>query len=145
MNIRVFKLTTGAMCQLTRARHLLLPNYFVLSFPHREPDATEETELLARTLVCARELSLAIAEKQEAFTVIYSGHSTRRTMGWHAHIIVLANRRQKAWLYIVLAGKNLLQAIGVRPDVDSQPVIHPDLGEKSRSLVNSNVSRNEDT
>ena len=35
-------------------------------------------------------------------------------MGWHAHMVVLSNRRQKAWLYFVLSGKNLLQAIGLR-------------------------------
>lgn len=115
-----YLLASGAYCHLTKARHPLLRNYFVLSFPHGEPSVLEESELITRALNCARELSLTIAGKQEAFTVIYSGHATRRAQGWHAHIVVLANRRQKAWLYFVLSCKNLLQALGFRRDVEIQ-------------------------
>lgn len=117
MKPRDYLLTSGAQCHLSKARHPFLRNYFVLSFPYGEPGTEEESELISHALRCARELSLTIAGKQEAYTVIYSGHATRRSMGWHAHIIVLANRRQKAWLYFVLSGKNLLQALGLRLDV----------------------------
>jgi len=111
-----YLLASGARCHLTKARHPLLRNYFVLGFPYGEPSIAEESELIARALRCARELSLTLAGRQEAYTVIYSGHATRRAKGWHAHIVVLANRRQKAWLYFVLGGKNLLQALGFRRD-----------------------------
>lgn len=126
MKTQDYLLASGARCHLTKARHPLLKNYFVLSFPYGEPSVLEEPELLARALKCARELSLTIAGKQEAFTVIYSGHATRRAQGWHAHIIVLANRRQKAWLYFVLSGKNLLQAMGFRRDGEIKTVAQPD-------------------
>ena len=49
----------------------------------------------------------------EAFGLIYSGYSARREKGWHVHIVLLGNRWRKAWLYLVLAGKNLLQALVV--------------------------------
>jgi hypothetical protein len=54
--------------------------------------------------------------RPEAFGVIYSGYSVRRVQGWHVHIVLLGNRWRKAWLYFVLAGKNLLQAAGLRKD-----------------------------
>jgi hypothetical protein len=37
-------------------------------------------------------------------------------VGWHIHIVLLTGRWRKAWLYLVLAGKNLLQALGLRRD-----------------------------
>lgn len=126
MKTRNYLLASGARCHLTKARHSLLKNYFVLSFPYGEPSISEEPELLGCALSCARELSLTIAGKQEAFTVIYSGHATRRAQGWHAHIVVLANRRQKAWLYFVLSCKNLLQAFGFRRDVEIQTAAQSD-------------------
>ena len=52
----------------------------------------------------------------EAFTVLHSGYSARREKGWHIHIVLLGNRWKKAWLYLVLAGKNMLQAAGLRKD-----------------------------
>ena len=52
----------------------------------------------------------------EAFTILYSGYSARREKGWHVHIVLLGNRWRKAWLYAVLAGKNLVQALGLRRD-----------------------------
>lgn len=53
---------------------------------------------------------------REAFSVLYSGYSARREKGWHVHIVLLGNRWRKAWLYSVLACKNLLQAFGLRKD-----------------------------
>jgi len=53
---------------------------------------------------------------REAFSVLYSGYSARREKGWHIHIVLLGNRWRKAWLYSVLAMKNLLQAFGIRKD-----------------------------
>lgn len=64
----------------------------------------------------AQELSRELLGDPEAFTILYSGYSSRREKGWHVHIVLLGNRWRKAWLYIVLAGKNLLQAFGLRRD-----------------------------
>lgn len=47
MKPRDFLLAPGIRCYLTKARHPLLRNYFVLSFPHGEPTALEESDLLA--------------------------------------------------------------------------------------------------
>lgn len=51
-----------------------------------------------------------------ALSVLYSGYSARREAGWHVHIVLLSGRWKKAWLYLVLAGKNLLQALSLRKD-----------------------------
>ena len=64
----------------------------------------------------AQDLAFEYIKDREAFTVLYSGYSSRREKGWHVHIVLLGNRWQKAWLYIVLSGKNLLQALGLRKD-----------------------------
>lgn len=64
----------------------------------------------------AQELSRELLGDPEAFTILYSGYSSRREKGWHVHIMLLGNRWRKAWLYAVLAGKNLLQAFGLRRD-----------------------------
>ena len=64
----------------------------------------------------AQELAGRLLNDQEAFTILYSGYSARREKGWHVHIVLLGNRWRKAWLYAVLAGKNLLQAFGLRQD-----------------------------
>ena len=42
--------------------------------------------------------------------------SLTRERGWHIHIVLLTGRWKKAWLYLVLAGKNALQAMGLRRD-----------------------------
>jgi len=52
----------------------------------------------------------------EAFSILYSGYSSRREKGWHIHIVLLGNRWKKSWLYLVLTFKNLLQAFGLRKD-----------------------------
>ncbi|MFT6359056.1 MAG: hypothetical protein ACJAYJ_003284, partial [Saprospiraceae bacterium] len=48
--------------------------------------------------------------------VIYSGYSSRRERGWHIHIILLGSRWREAWLYLMLAEKNILQALKIRED-----------------------------
>ena len=60
--------------------------------------------------------SIEFIDDKEVYTLLYSGYSARREKGWHVHIVLLGNRWKKAWLYFVLAGKNLLQAFGLRKD-----------------------------
>ena len=57
-----------------------------------------------------------VPEHSVPFTILYSGYGARREKGWHVHIVLLGNRWRKAWLYLVLSAKNLLQAFGLRKD-----------------------------
>jgi len=116
--VEIFKLGSGAECRLLKIRNDLIPNYYLLCFPKAlaKPSSDEVTEMLSLGVKHARNLALNILGDKEAFSVLYSGYSARREKGWHVHIILLGNRWRKAWLYAVLAGKNLLQAFGIRDD-----------------------------
>lgn len=111
-------LTSGRRCELSAIRNELIPNYYLLAFPKSQgqPSAEEVAEMLDFGIRQAQRLSQELLNDTEAFTVLYSGYSARREKGWHVHVILLGNRWRKAWLYAVLAGKNLLQAFGLRRD-----------------------------
>jgi len=113
-----FDLTTGNQCRLLRIRRDLIPNYYILAFPitQGEPTSNEVTEMLNLGTAHAQRLALDIVGDAEAFSILYSGYSSRREKGWHIHIILLGNRWKKAWLYIILSGKNIVQALGLRKD-----------------------------
>ena len=113
-----FNLASGNKCALNRIRRDLIPNYYLLAFPkvQGQPTAEEVTEMLNLGTNHAQILSQQLLGDSEAFTILYSGYSSRREKGWHVHIILLGNRWRKAWLYMVLAGKNLVQAFGLRKD-----------------------------
>ncbi len=115
---RVIQLSTGNECQLLHIKKDLIPNYFLLAFTKSqgEPSTIEVTEMLNIGTKHAQELALKLLNDAEAFTILYSGYSARREKGWHVHIVLLGNRWKKAWLYFVLAGKNILQALGLRKD-----------------------------
>jgi len=112
------KLNSGRTCKLLCIRNDLIRNYYLLAFPKEfgEPDAIEVTEMLTIGISQAQNIAESELGDREAFTILYSGYSARREKGWHVHIVLLGNRWRKAWLYSVLAGKNLLQAIGLRKD-----------------------------
>lgn len=111
-------LASGRHCELSAIRNELIPNYYLLAFPKSQgqPSAEEVTEMLDFGIRQAQRLSQERLNDAEAFTILYSGYSARREKGWHVHVILLGNRWRKAWLYAVLAGKNLLQALGLRKD-----------------------------
>jgi hypothetical protein len=113
-----FLLASGRSCELSAIRNDVIPNYYLLAFPvsQGQPSASEVTEMLNLGIGHAQRLSGDLLGDPEAFTILYSGYSSRREKGWHVHIVLLGNRWRKAWLYTVLAGKNLLQAIGLRRD-----------------------------
>ena len=113
-----FKLSSGNTCSLIRIRNDLIPNYYLLAFPKTqgEPSAAEVTEMISTGILQGQALAMESVGDSEAFTVLYSGYSARREKGWHIHIVLLGNRWKKAWLYFILAGKNLLQAINLRQD-----------------------------
>lgn len=117
-NSKTLSLTSGKRCELSAIRRDIIPNYYLLAFPieQGQPSASEVTEMLNLGIGHAQELSRELLGDPEAFTILYSGYSSRREKGWHVHIVLLGNRWRKAWLYMVLAGKNLLQAFGLRRD-----------------------------
>ena len=111
-------LASGKSCHLTPIRNDLIRNYYLLAFPieQGQPSSSEITEMLNLGISHAQHLAEELLSDPEAFTILYSGYSARREKGWHVHIVLLGNRWRKAWLYAVLAGKNLLQALGLRRD-----------------------------
>ena len=96
----------------------MIPNYFILAFPilQGQPNADDIHEMLTIGLLRAEQLAREHTGDGQAFTILYSGYSARCEKGWHVHIVLLGNRWRKAWLYLVLCGKNLLQALGFRED-----------------------------
>ena len=112
------RLASGRSCRLLPIRNDLLRNYYLLAFPveQGQPTPTEVTEMLTLGIDHAQNLANRLLGDPQAFTILYSGYSARREKGWHVHILLLGNRWRKAWLYLVLAGKNLAQALGMRRD-----------------------------
>lgn len=113
-----FELSSGHSCQLLRIRKDLIPNYYILAFSKTqgEPSPEEVAEMLKLGTFHAQKLAKEVVGDPEAFTVLYSGYSARREKGWHVHIVLLGSRWRKAWLYMILSGKNLSQAFGLRKD-----------------------------
>ena len=121
-------LSSGGACLFCRVETPFLTHYFVLTF-WGEPSRGEEEEMLRIALLQGRAIAIEYAGKPDAYTIIHSGLSVRRAKGWHVHVVVIRNRWEKAWLYLVLSGKNLLQALRLRRDTRYQrspPVDAPD-------------------
>jgi len=116
--MRTFTLASGRNCRLIRIKRDPIPYYYVLAFPlaQGQPDAEDIREMLVIGMARAERLAAAHTGDSQAFTILYSGYSARREKGWHVHIVLLGNRWRKAWLYLVLCGKNLLQALRLRQD-----------------------------
>jgi len=116
--VKSFGLASGKNCRLLRVRKELIPNYYVLAFPitQGEPSPSEVTEMMNLGISRAKELALEVIGDKEAFSILYSGYSSRREKGWHIHIVLLGSRWKKAWLYMILSGKNVVQAMGLRKD-----------------------------
>lgn len=112
------RLVSGRHCRLIRIERDLIPDYYVLAFPasQGQPSPEEVREMLTYGMQRAGELAEQRSGDDQAYTLLYSGYSARREKGWHVHIVLLGNRWRKAWLYMVLCGKNLLQAFGLRRD-----------------------------
>lgn len=115
---RDLRLSSGNACQIQRIRNGWIPRYYLLSLvkSQGEPTTDEVVEMLTLGVEQAKQLAQQAIGDPEAFGLIYSGYSARREKGWHVHIILLGNRWRKAWLYFVLAGKNLLQVLCLRED-----------------------------
>jgi hypothetical protein len=113
-----FALSSGQRCTLYRIRLDMIPDYYLLSFPKNagEPSPADLSEMLVQGMTRAQSLALDRVGDRGAYSILYSGYSARREQGWHVHIVLLTGRWKKAWLYLVLAGKNALQAMGLRRD-----------------------------
>lgn len=111
-------LPSGSYCEVLRVKRDLIPNYYLVVFPltQGQPSAGDVRDMLTIGLAEAQRLAKAHTGDEHAFSILYSGYSARREKGWHVHVVLLGNRWRKAWLYLVLAGKNLLQAMGARKD-----------------------------
>jgi len=121
-------LSSGGACLFCRVETPFLPHYFVLTF-QGEPSRSDEEEMLRIALRQGRAMANECAGKPDAYTIIHSGPSARRAQVWHVHVVVIRNRWEKAWLYLVLSGKNLLQALRLRRDTryqQSRPVDAPE-------------------
>jgi hypothetical protein len=109
-------LSSGRPLELKRVNSLLLRHYYVLfssdaSTALTESEAAEMLDFAARE---GRNLSLKHVGSSGRYTLIFSGPQSSRRRGAHVHIVVTASRWGKAWLYAVLAVKNLLQVFGLR-------------------------------
>jgi hypothetical protein len=113
-----FLLSSGRSCTLYRIQRDLIPDYYLLTFPRveGEPPPADLAEMLVRGMTRAQQLARERVGDSGAYSILYSGYSARREDGWHIHIVLLTGRWRKAWLYLVLAGKNALQALGLRRD-----------------------------
>jgi hypothetical protein len=111
-------LNSGKSCLLIKIKNDLIPNYYLIAFPKTqgEPSADEIAEMMQIGIDYAKQLSFELLGDKEAFSILYSGYSSRREKGWHIHIILLGNRWKKAWLYLMLASKNIAQALHIRKD-----------------------------
>lgn len=96
-------------CVLVQYRLPLLRHCFVLCHEPGPEDSSTLTssELLAFFLREAERLAAEAVADSKAFVFVYSGASIRKRPNLHAHVFVIQHRWQKAWLYSVLATKNL--------------------------------------
>lgn len=116
--VNSFVLGSGRTCTLFRIRRDLIPDYYLLAFPRDEgePAPADLAEMLTIGMTHAQSMAMTRIGDPGAYSILYSGYSARRERGWHIHIVLLSGRWKKAWLYGVLAGKNALQALGLRKD-----------------------------
>lgn len=95
-------------CALVSYRLPLLAHCFVLCHETSlvQPDATRN-ELLQFFISEAGRLAEQAVGDREAFMLIHSGRSVRKRANWHLHVFVVQRRWQKAWVYAILAFKNM--------------------------------------
>jgi hypothetical protein len=99
-------------CVLVKYQLPLLPYCFILC--HEPSEASPEpspTALLEFFMSEAERLAYESVGDSEAFMLIHSGSSIRKRSTWHLHVFVIQHRWQKAWVYSVLAIKNISLAL----------------------------------
>ena len=91
-------------CLLVKYRLPLLPHCFIICCETRQE---KSIELLGFIYSQAEALALSSVGNSQAFMLIHSGISIRKRATWHVHVFVVQKRWQKAWVYGVLAIKNI--------------------------------------
>jgi len=98
-------------CLLVRYSLPLLPHCYVLCHePHSEGPPVSSVELMSFFLMQAEQLATDAVNDPQAFMIIHSGASIRKRPNWHLHVFVVQHRWQKAWVYMILATKNVTLA-----------------------------------
>ena len=95
-------------CLLVSYRLPLLRHCFVLC----QDEPAIQAGLPASALMCffmeeAERLALEHLGNGQAFMLVHSGAAIRKRPGWHLHVFLVQHRWQKAWVYFVLACKNV--------------------------------------
>ena len=99
-------------CLLVRYRLPGLPHCYVMCHePMAAPDVRGRADLMAFFLAQASRLALDAVGDDQAFVLMHNGAAIRKRANWHLHLFVVRRRWQKAWVYTILALKNLVQAI----------------------------------
>ena len=99
-------------CLLVRYRLPGLPHCFVMCHePTTPPDARGRADLMAFFVAQASRLAQDAVGDDQAFVLMHNGAAIRRRANWHLHLFVVRRRWQKAWVYAILAAKNLVDAV----------------------------------
>ena len=106
-------------CLLVRYRLPGLPHCYVMCHePLAAPDVAGRADLMAFFLGQASRLALETVGDDQAFVLMHNGAAVRKRANWHLHLFVVQRRWQKAWIYAILAMKNLgvalAEALGAR-------------------------------
>ncbi len=99
-------------CLLVRYRLPGLPHCYVMCHePMSVPDVRGRADLMTFFIAQASRLALDDVGDDQAFVLMHNGAAVRKRANWHLHLFVVRRRWQKAWVYTILALKNLVQAI----------------------------------
>jgi hypothetical protein len=99
-------------CVLVRYRLPGLPHCYVLCHERMAvPDVGGRADLMAFFIGQASQLAQADVGDDEAFVLMHNGAAIRKRANWHLHLFVVRRRWEKAWVYTILALKNLVVAL----------------------------------
>jgi hypothetical protein len=103
-------------CLLVRYRLPGLPHCYVMCHePMAAPDVGGRAALMTFFIAQASRLALHDVGDDQAFVLMHNGAAIRRRANWHLHLFVVRRRWQKAWVYAILAAKNLVNAVAGMP------------------------------
>jgi hypothetical protein len=99
-------------CLLVHYRLPGLPHCYVLCHePLAAPDLPGCADLMAFFIAQAQRLAHDAVGDDQAFVLMHNGAAIRKRSNWHLHLFVVQRRWQKAWVYAILALKNLVVAL----------------------------------
>ena len=99
-------------CLLVHYRLPGLPHCYVMCHePMAAPDVAGRADLMSFFIAQASRLALDAVGDDQAFVLMHNGAAIRRRANWHLHLFVVRRRWQKAWVYAILALKNLVNAL----------------------------------